>query len=399
VDQIMHNGKYSDAAKSMALLALQDDIHPDSGLPWVTAFEELFAKFTKSDYAIAVNSGTSGLHAALMGLGVGPGDEVISPALTVIMDSFAIDYVGATKVYGDVCVDTWNLDPAKIEALITPATRAVISVSWFGLPSDLSALRSICNKHGLALIDDSAETISLNPLEESIESAPDIRVFSFESKKHMSTGGEGGMVTTNNQILAQKIRKVAGLGYKHLTAGKGRTSLASRVFQNPSYERFDSLGYNYRMTPVTAAIGIGQLSNISFSLMSRKKVAEKFLYAVRECEWLKPQATRQGSLEHSYYTFGVRYQGLEMKMFSWQNFYDRYIELGGDGFYANCKNPYLEPIYRGKSIAGKTFSMGLCPVAESLQDSIMAFKTNYMDMDQATIQANILSALIDEIGR
>lgn len=395
----MHPGKYSDTAISLAIEALKSDTEPSSGLHWVTAFEEEFAKFTDSKFAIAVNSGTSGLHAALLGAGVEPGDEVISPALTVVMDAFSTCYLGAIPVFADVDKETWNIDPKIVESLITKRTKAVIAVSWFGLPANLPELRKICDKHGLFLLDDSAETMDLHGLKNKESVLPDARMYSFESKKHMSTGGEGGMVTTNDEHLAQRIRKSAGLGYKHLTAGKGRTSLASRVFQNPSYERFDSIGFNYRMTPVTAAIGIGQLTNISKLLDSRKFNAGLMLEAIAGCPWLLPQPLNQNGIEHTYYTFGMSYLGYEAKGVSWQEFYDRFCAMGGDGFYSNCKNPYLEPYFKGKVNSGQVFELGLCPVAEDLQSRIMAFKTNYLDQDSARTQAKILSKLIDEIGR
>lgn len=395
----MHSGKYSPKAISLAVEALTSDVESGSGLPWVTAFEEEFARFTQSKFAIAVNSGTSGLHAALMAAGVGPGDEVISPALTVIMDAFSTCYLGATPVFADVDKTTWNIDPKLIEALITTRTRAVIAVSWFGLPANLPELRKICDKYGLFLLDDSAETMDLNGLKNKNSVLPDARMYSFESKKHMSTGGEGGIVTTDNEQLAERIRKSAGLGYRHLTAGKGRTSLASRVFQNPAYERFDSLGFNYRMTPVTAAIGIGQLANISQLLNSRKLNAKLMLDAIDGCSWLIPQPLSQDGIDHTYYTFGVSYTGDEARGVSWQEFYDRFCAMGGDGFYSNCKNPYLEPHFRGKKTLNQVLELGLCPIAEDLQSRIMAFKTNYLDEDSARKQSEFLSSLIDEIGR
>jgi perosamine synthetase len=395
----MHVGKYCLRAQSLAAESLVSDLDPTSGLPWVTAFEEEFARFTKSKFAIAVNSGTSGLHAALMGAGINRGDEVISPALTVIMDAFSTEYTGAIPIFADVDSETWNIDPEVVESLINERTKAVIAVSWFGLPANLPSLRKICDKFGLLLLDDSAETMVLDGLDDDISAAPDARIYSFESKKHLSTGGEGGMITTNNEFLAEKIRKSAGLGYKHLTAGRGRTSLASRVFQNPNYERFDSLGFNYRMTPVTAAIGLGQMDQISLLLNSRKQSAEYFHQAIEDCSWLIPQPRSQDSVEHSYYTFGVKYLGQEAKGVSWQDFYDRFSELGGHGFYANCKNPYLEPYYMGKSISSQHLVKGLCPVAEELQSKIMAFKTNYLDLGIAHRQAEILAELITQIGR
>lgn len=395
----MHAGKYSPEAISLAAEALVTDLDPDSGLPWVTAFEERFAAFTKSKFAIAVNSGTSGLHAALLGAGIGHGDEVISPALTVIMDAFSTIYTGAEPVFADVDPDTWNISPAAVESLITKKTKAVISVSWFGLPANLPLLREICDRHGLFLLDDSAETMNLDGLDVNAYALPNARMYSFESKKHMSTGGEGGIVTTNDHFLAERIRKSAGLGYKHLTAGKGRTSLASRVFQNPHYERFDSLGFNYRMTPVTAAIGLGQLTQISHLLNTRKQNAKFMLEAVKGCSWLIPQPKSQDSVEHSYYTFAVKYLGYETKSVGWQEFYDRFCALGGDGFYSNCKNPYLEPYFKGKTLSSQYLVEGLCPVAEELQSKIMAFKTNYLDLNKSLKQADILAKLINEIGR
>lgn len=395
----MHEGKYAPLAISLACDALRGDTDPNSGLPWVTAFEEKFARFTNSRYAIAVNSGTSGLHAALMAAGVGPGDEVISPALTVIMDAFSTVYLGATPVFADVDKLTWNINPVAVESLITQRTKAIISVSWFGLPANLPALRTICDKYNLFLLDDSAETMNMSGLMSEKTVLPDARMYSFESKKHMSTGGEGGIITTNDETLAERIRKSSGLGYKHLTAGKGRTSLASRVFQNPSYERFDSLGFNYRMTPVTAAIGIGQLENIETLLGSRKTNAELMLDAIRGCSWVAPQPTHQDGVEHTYYTFGIKYLGSEARGVSWQEFYDRYCALGGDGFYSNCKNPYLEPYFRGMILGNQVLEPGLCPTAEDLQSRVMAFKTNYLNPERARIQAEILSSLIDEIGR
>lgn len=394
----MHPNKYSDEARKNALRALSSEVNEHDGLDWPTSFEEQFAKIAKQKYAVAVNSGTSGLHVALMALGIGPGDEVISPALTVIMDAFATVYVGATPVFADVCPDTWNIDPVSVEALITPRTKAIISVSWFGLPANLASLRKIADKYGIALVDDSAETILVGEYQPTRDSAPDIRIFSFESKKHLSTGGEGGMVTTDDEALAKKIRQSGGLGYKHLSAQKGRTSLAARTFQSPTYERFDVIGFNYRMTPVTAAIGIGQLIDLEVKLQARIDCANAFSQAIAGCSWLIPQATPKG-INHSYYTFGILYDGQRARQLSWQDFYDRFAEKGGDGYYANCANPYLEPVFRGKRMGNQLFEEGLNPVAESLQKNIMAFKTNYLDNERLTKNVNMLSELINEIGR
>jgi perosamine synthetase len=395
----MHTGKYSPESLEFASLALVTDLDPVSNLNWVTAFEEKFAHFVGAKYAIAVNSGTSGLHSALLAAGVSQGDEVISPALTVIMDAFSTIYTGATPVFADVDPNTWNIDPKAVEKLITTRTKAVIAVSWFGLVSNLDELRKICDRYNLFLIDDSAELISLQRKQFAALGRPDARVFSFESKKHMSTGGEGGMVTTDHEELAVRIRKSAGLGYKHLSAGRGRTSLAAKIFQHPSYERFDSLGLNYRMTPINAAIGLGQMMNLDSLLKSRIFAASTFLNAIEGCTWLITQPLQQDGINHTFYTFGVKYLGDQLKGVSWESFYDQFVALGGHGFYSNCKNPYLEPFFSTQEAGSQKWATGLCPIAEDLQLRIMAFKTNYLDPEIVKSQAEKLASLVDRIGR
>jgi len=395
----MHEGKYTKLAMELAAQALVSDSHPETGQGWVTQFEEDFAKFAGFKYGIAVNSGTSALHAALIALKVGPGDEVISPALTVVMDAFSTIYVGATPVFADVDPNTWNIDPDKVEELITPHTKAIISVSWFGLPSNAKRLQEISKKYHIPIIDDSAETISLAGYEPEGVKSPDFRMFSFESKKHFSTGGEGGMLVTNDDGLAKAARQAAGLGYKHLSAGKGRTSLASSVFQNPAYERFDAIGFNYRMTPVTAAIGIGQLSDIENFLSSRIYAAQALLRAASGCEWLVPQAKSQDGVPNSYYSLGFKFIPEKANGKVWTDFYTLFTAQGGHGFYSNCKNPYLEPVFYGKTMGQQRFLPGLAPTAELLQSQIMAFKTNYLDRSIVDGQAKILSSVIDDFGR
>ena len=390
----MHEGKYSASAIRYAGLALVQDSSP-FGNSWVSDFEAEFAKFSGSKFAISVNSATSGLHSALLAVGVGPGDEVISPGLTVVMDAYATLFCGATPVFADVDPETWNLDPVSVESLISPKTKAILNVSWFGRPGPLRQLRELADRFGLALIDDSAETM-LMPAEQDEEwGLADLRVFSFESKKHFSTGGEGGMVVTDSSIFAEAVRKFAGIGYRHLGASKGRTHLAARDFQNPEYLRFDTIGFNYRMTPVAAAIGIGQLENVHQFLTARRTCANLFREAIGGYAFFEPQLEHPS---HSYYTFGIRFRPELAKGWSWQRVYDRVAQLGGDGFYANCMNPYLEPSLIGRRTNSQVLERGLCPVSEELQKSIMAFKTNYLDSDSLRRNADVINKVCLEIS-
>ena len=361
-------------------------------------FEEKFSKRFEVDYSVAVNSGTSGLHAALYAAGVGVGDEVIQPSLTVIMDSYATLYLGATPVYVDIDADTWNIDIKQIEKSITKKTKAIITVSLYGLPVDIDPIMNLAKKHGLVVIDDSAQTVLSNYKERIAGTCADIGVYSFEKTKHITSGSEGGMVVTNSPIYAERIRKFAGVGYKNLTATAGRTSLASSVFQNPDYERFDMIGYNYRMNVVTAACGLAQFEIIDELVNKRKKSGSMFLQAVKNCSWLKPQKFPD-YCEHSYYTFSALYDGEKQKGVTWKQFYNRYIETGGDGFYACWKNPYLEPSLKGKSLNAREFPVGSFPIAEGYQKKLMCFKTNYRDLEFAQTKIDILSDLINKIGR
>ena len=205
------------------------------------------------------------------------------------------------------------------------------------------------------------------------------------------------MLITSDEYLAVRARKFAGIGYKGLTAEAGRTSLASSVYQNPDYERFDTIGFNYRMNAITAAIGLAQFERIEYLVERRKVVGKLFLDAVTGCDWIETQHIPDHS-DHSYFTFGLLFNGEAAKGVTWREFYDRYKAMGGDGFYACWKNPYMEPSLKGKVLGGQVLDLGLCPVAEDYQKKIMAFKSNYRDISEAKDQAAILKKLIDDIN-
>jgi len=391
-------GKFNGKELEYVTRALDSETKENREFPWVQRFEENFADKVGSKYAIAVNSGTSGLHAALYAAGVGAGDEVIQPATTVVMDAYVTCHLGAVPVFVDIDSRSWNIDARKIEEKITDKTKAIIVVSLYGLPVDIEPIMSIAKKYNLAVIDDSAETLMSKYKGDVAGTHADFGVYSFEKSKHMTSGSEGGMVVTNNEKYAILTRKFAGIGYKGLTASTGRTSLASSVYQNPDYERFDTIGFNYRMNAITAAVGLAQLERIDHLVERRKVIGTMFLEAVKDCLWLETQEIPNYS-EHGYFTFGMRYLGAEERKIPWKDFYNRYKKMGGDGFYACWKNPYLEPSLKGRTMGSQTFELGLCPIAEQYQTQLMAFKTNYRDLSEARYQCQLLSDLIDQIGR
>ena len=214
--------------------------------PYVGRLEDKFSKSIGAKYAIAHNSGTATLHTCLAAAGVGPGDEVISPAHTVIMCTFAILHQNATPVYADIEPDTFNIDPDDIERKITKRTKAIIAVHMHGLPCDMTRIMNIAKKHNIVVIEDSAQCVmgSINGKYTGL--LGDMASFSFETKKHLSAG-EGGMVITNNKKYATVVRKVGGLGYKTLAADQALRAILPEEFQNPNYKRHDTVGWNYRM--------------------------------------------------------------------------------------------------------------------------------------------------------
>jgi len=391
-------GKFNGNEMEYVLRALDSETPESKATPFVQRFEEAFAQKIGSKFAIAVNSGTSGLHAALFAAGVGLGDEVLQPCVTVVMDAYVTCHLGAIPVFVDIDPKTWNIDANKLEEKITSKTKAIIVVSLYGLPVDMDPIMAIARKHNLKVIDDSAETLMSNYKGQIAGTHADLAVFSFEKSKHMTSGSEGGMIITSNEKYAIRARKFAGIGYKGLTASTGRTSLASSVYQDPDYERFDMVGFNYRMNAVSAAVGLAQFERVEHLVERRKAIGSMFLDAVGGCSWIKTQSVADHS-EHSYFTFGILYLGAELKGVTWKEFYSRYKELGGDGFYACWKNPYLEPSLRGKKFAGIVMAQGLCPVGEDYQKKIMAFKTNYRDLGEARRKTDVLAKLIDKIGR
>lgn len=229
-----------------------------SGGKYVQKFEEGFAAFCETDYAISCCNGTVALHLPLIALGIGEGDEVIVPVLTYVATCNAVKYVNATPIFVDVDPDTWNIDPAKIEEKITDKTKAIIVVHLYGNPANMDAIMGIAKKHGLYVIEDAAEAHGALYKGKKVGNIGDVGTFSFFGNKVITTG-EGGMITTNNKELNEKIRLYKGQG----------------VDPNKRYWH-TVVGYNYRMTNIEAAIGLGQLENIETHLELRRDIMEKY---------------------------------------------------------------------------------------------------------------------------
>jgi perosamine synthetase len=241
--------------------------------PEVAAFEREFAAFAGAPHACAVSSGTTALHLALLAVGVQPGDDVITVSHSFIATANAIRYCGARPVFIDIDPGTLNMDPSRIERAIGPRTRAILAVHQVGLPCDLAAIGAIANAHRLALVEDAAcavgSEVRMNGRWERIgKPHSDVACFSFHPRKLVTTG-DGGMITTANAALDAQARAL-----RH--HGMSVSDLARHSSTRVVAESYDSLGFNYRMTDVQAAIGRVQLAGFPERLERRRRQAARY---------------------------------------------------------------------------------------------------------------------------
>lgn len=261
----LENGMEISLSRPDITQAERDAVHevlctPNLSLgPKVPEFEQLFCQYLGCRYALAVNSGTSGLHLVLRAMGIGAGDEVITTPFSFIATANCILFDGGRPVFVDIDPDTWNIDPARIEAAITPRTKAIIPVDVFGQPADMDPIRQIADKHGLRVLEDSCEALGATYKGRQAGRLGDAGVFGFYPNKQMTTG-EGGMIVTNDETIyklsvAMRNQGREGMGW----LGHAR------------------LGYNYRLSDINCALGIAQLRRLEDILARRRNVAEMYV--------------------------------------------------------------------------------------------------------------------------
>ena len=355
-------------------------------------FEKKFAEKFKVKYALGVNSGTSALHAALAAMNVGPGDEVITTPLTFAATGFSPMFLGAAPVFADVDPDTYNIDPKDIEKKITKRTKAIIPVHLYGLPAEMDEIMEIAEKHGLKVLEDSAECVMGKYKGKIAGTIGDMGIYSFERSKHLTTGN-GGMIVTDNEEFADKARKFSVLGYSTLTAGAPASKPSKDVIQNPNFNRHLFVAPNYRLPELCAAMGLAQLNKIDSLIKKRMDIGEIYLEAVEDCSLLKPQKT-PGYCVNSYWAFTMEITETDLP---WHTFRKTFLEEGGDTFYAAWKLTYMEPALYGKEVNGIKYKEGICPTAERLQPRLIQLKTNYETVEEAKDQAQALKRTIKKL--
>ncbi len=386
------DGKFNSKEVDYVLRVLENSKKKD--INFVKKLEDEFCKLYNYKYAIACNSGTSGLHSALYALNLKKGDEIIIPGLTVVMDAYAAIHLGLKPVFCDVDPNTFLVNAENIKKKITSRTKAIILVSLQGLPVDIDPIKKIAKKKNIKIIEDNAQDFLGKYKNKLSGNSGDIGVWSFENKKHLSGATEGGMIATNNKVYAERLRKFSGIGYKNMTATGGRTSLSIEKVQDPNYERFDTIGLNYRMPQIVAAVCLAQLKNANKIVGKRKKVAAIFRKKIKNCSWLVEQKVYK-NFEHSHYTFAIK---LINKTIKWKDFYKKYKQLGGDGFYGACVPPHLEPPIKN-FFKKNAWKIPKSKNAELIQKQIMQFKTNYRNFDLAIKKASIFEKTINYFNK
>lgn len=360
-----------------------------------TRLEREFAEFFHAKYAIGHCNGTATLHVALLAVGVQPGDEVIVPALTMSSTSIPVVLCGAIPVFADSDPDTFEISADSIEKVITPKTKAIITVSLYGLAPDYDRILPLCRKHGLALIEDNAECFLGTYKGRLVGEFGDFASFSFQASKHL-TCGEGGMLVTDNEELADKARRLNCLGYAGVSAKKGK--ITRNDIQDPNYSRHVSFGYNYRMSELQAACACAQLERAGELVEQRVKVAALFDEALQGQTLLRRQAVPE-DCTNSWWTYCLVLD-TDNPDVDWYRFRDLFQKNGGDGYYAAWKLSYNEPAYQDilqhQPGVWQRFDKDLCPNAEYLQKRLIQLKTNYWDLDEARRQAEILRKTIED---
>jgi len=337
--------------------------------PTIERFEEAFAEAVDAPFAAAVSSGTAGLHLLCVAAGIGPGDEVITSPYSFVASANCAIYEGATPVFADVDARTLNLDPASVEAAVTERTKAVVAVDIYGYPCELHQLRAICDRHGLALIQDACEALGASYNGAPVGSQGASAVFAFYPNKQITTG-EGGMVTTHSE---EEHRLLVSLRNQGRADGGGWLEHAR-------------LGFNYRIDDIRAAIGIAQLEKLSEILAGRSTAATRYAALLSDIDGLVLPCADDADHGRSWFVYVVTLPTGADREAVIATLEDRRVQTAR---YLPCIHlqPYMRERYG--------FREGLCPIAEDASARTLAlpFHTRIEEDDQAYVAEALRAAL------
>lgn len=264
--------------------------------PKVAEFEEIFARYVGARHAVATTSCTTALHAALSVSGIGSGDEVILPSLSFIATANAVLYCGAKPIFVDIDPEDCNIDIRNIAGAITEKTRAIMPVHQMGRPADLDPIIAIAKKNNLVIIEDAACAIGSGYRNKKIGAHGNITCFSFHPRKIITTG-EGGMITTDESSIAERLRR-----FRH--HGMSVSDIERHLANTVILETYPELGYNYRMTDMQAALGIGQMKKLPDILDKRKRIAQAYDRRLAEIPHIRIPKT-PSYVQHNYQSYWI----------------------------------------------------------------------------------------------
>ena len=313
--------------------------------PAVPAFEAALAEVSGARHAVAVNSGTAALHAMYFAAGIGPGDEIITSALTFAATGNAALYLGATVRFADVDPATGNLDPASVEPLLGPRTRAVVAVDYGGQPADYDALRNLLHRRNVALLADASHSLGATDHGRPVGTLADASSLSFHPVKPITTG-EGGAVLTDDETLGRRAARFR-------THGITRDAGELEADEGPWYYEQHDLGYNYRLTDLQAALGHSQLRHLPDFLARRRRIAARYDEALADLDQLELPVVRDG-VEPGWHLYVVLVRDPARR----RAFFERLRALG-----LGVQVHYI-PVYRHPYYRALATDFAACPVAE-----------------------------------
>lgn len=335
--------------------------------PKIPELEKKICQVTNAAYCVAVSNGTAALHIAAMAAGIGPGDEVITTAITFAASANCALYVGAKPVFADIDPETYNIDPESVRKLITPKTRAVVAVDFTGQAAKLNELREICQEHNLTLIEDAAHSIGTYYDGKPVGSIADLTTFSFHPVKTV-TAAEGGAVTTNSEEMYQKLLLFRAHGIT-----RDREQMCNPD-DAPWYYEQTCLGFNYRMTDVQAALLISQLNKLKEFSRRRKEVVAMYDEAFAKIPQIRVQKEiRESDTTRHLYILRLR---TEMLRCDRREFFEA---LRKENIYAQV---HYIPVYWHSHYEKLGYEKGICPEAEKYYMQSMSLPLFYSLTDE-----------------
>ncbi|WP_079710771.1 UDP-4-amino-4,6-dideoxy-N-acetyl-beta-L-altrosamine transaminase [Paraliobacillus ryukyuensis] len=323
--------------------------------PEVNRFEAAVANYVGTKYAVAFSNGTAALHGACYAADIQEDDEVITSPMTFVASSNCVLYMGANPVFADIDPKTYNIDPIEISKKITDKTKAIIPVDFTGQPCELDKIKEIATKYNLVVIEDAAHALGAEYKGRKVGSISDMTMFSFHPVKHITTG-EGGIITTNNKKYYEKLMEFRSHGIT-----RDRTKLEED--HGPWYYEMQSLGYNYRMTDIQAALGTSQLNKIDGFLKNRKAIVEAYDEAFASISAVKTPFQKEYN-DSSWHLYVISLN-LDKLIVSRKKIFEE-LRKANIGVNVHYIPVYYQPFYQERG-----FQKGICPNSEQLYETII----------------------------